>query len=198
MLQSMKDQINKKAELSDLTNRELKALVNELKNCTFEDDSPVRKFVEIKEPAYFMTGLMLLTSQLCQILSDRLDVEEDIDIEKSECFISQDAFNDVFNKILEGAKKRYLDPVTCEISKDKTSRIEVVDNEGNWLIDYNTSENRPHFWYQYDRVYVVLKNYFLLELEHDELQLLMLNLVETEYKMKGVQPESNENDVYEY
>ena len=56
MLQSMKDQINKKAELSDLTNRELKALVNELNNCTFEDDSPVRKFVEIKEPAYFMIG----------------------------------------------------------------------------------------------------------------------------------------------
>jgi len=26
----------------------------------------------------------------------------------------------------------------------------------------------------------------------------MLNLVETEYKMNGVQPESNENDVYEY
>lgn len=196
MLQSMKDRINKKAKLSDLTNRELKALVNELKNCTFEDDSPVRKFVEIKEPAYFMTGLMLLTSQLCQILSDRLDVEEDIDIEKSECFISQNAFNDVFKKILEGSKKRYLDPVTCEISKDKTSRIEVVDNEGNWLIDYNTSENRPHFWYQYDRVYTVLKKYFLLE--HDELQLLMLNLVETEYKMKGVQPESNEDGVYEY
>lgn len=196
MLQSMKDRINKKAKLSDLTNRELKALVNELNNCTFEDDSPVRKFVEIKEPAYFMIGLTLLTSQLCQVLSDRLDVEEDIDIEKSECFISQNAFNDVFKKILEGSKKRYLDPVTCEISKDKTSRIEVVDNEGNWLIDYNTSENRPHFWYQYDRVYVVLKNYFLLE--HDELQLLMLNLVETEYKMKGVQPESNEDGVYEY
>lgn len=198
MLQSMKDRINKKAKLSDLTNRELKALVNELNNCTFEDDSPVRKFVEIKEPAYFMIGLTLLTSQLCQILSDRLDVEEDIDIEKSECFISQDAFNDVFNKILEGAKKRYLDPVTGEDSENETSRIEVVDNKGNWLIDYNTSENRPHFWYQYDRVYVVLKNYFLLELEHDELQLLMLNLVETEYKMKGVQPESNEDGVYEY
>ena len=37
MLQSMKDRINKKSELSDLTNEELKALVIELKNVTFEE-----------------------------------------------------------------------------------------------------------------------------------------------------------------
>ena len=196
MLQSMKDRINKKSELSDLTNEELKALVIELKNVTFEDDSPVRKFIKIKDSSNFMLGIFGLTSKLCQVLIDRLDVEEDIDIEKSECFSSQDAFNDVFNRILKGSKKRYLDLVTGEDSENETSRIEVVDNEGNWLIDYDTYENRPHFWYNYDRVYVVLNNSFFLE--HDELQLLMLNLVETEYKMKGVQPESNENDVYEY
>ena len=68
---------------SFVTNEELKALVTELKNVTFEDDSPVRKFINIKEPAYFMLALFGLTSELCQVLIDRLDVEEDIDIEKS-------------------------------------------------------------------------------------------------------------------
>ena len=74
MNQKIKTSINQKNTLAELTNEELIAMVNELKNNTFEDDSPVRKFCEIKNPAYFMLALAGLTSQLCQILAYRLEL----------------------------------------------------------------------------------------------------------------------------
>ena len=102
--------------------------------------------------------------------------------------VSQTAFNKAFNKILDGSTQRYLNTNrnTDEVSKKKTSRIEVLDSNGNWLLDYSTDPENSYFWYQFDRVYTILQNQFSLQFE--EMQPLMKSLVETQYKMKDVTP----------
>ncbi len=103
--------------------------------------------------------------------------------------VSQTAFNKAFNKILDGSTQRYLNTNrnTDEVSKKKTSRIEVLDSNGNWLLDYSTDPENSYFWYQFDRVYTILQNQFSLQFE--EMQPLMKSLVETQYKMKDVTPD---------
>ena len=103
--------------------------------------------------------------------------------------VSQTAFNKAFNKILDCSTQRYLNTNrnTDEVSKKKTSRIEVLDSNGNWLLDYSTDPENSYFWYQFDRVYTILQNQFSLQFE--EMQPLMKSLVETQYKMKDVTPD---------
>ena len=103
--------------------------------------------------------------------------------------VSQTAFNKAFNKILDGSTQRYLNTNrnTDEVSKKKPSRIEVLDSNGNWLLDYSTDPENSYFWYQFDRVYTILQNQFSLQFE--EMQPLMKSLVETQYKMKDVTPD---------
>lgn len=98
-------------------------------------------------------------------------------------FVIQKEFNAAFNEILEGSTQRYLNPKTSKVSKKKTTIIEVLDKNGKCLIEYDTNKKNPYFWYQHDRVYMILKEKFLL---HDEnIQLLMESLVKTQYKIKG-------------
>ena len=103
--------------------------------------------------------------------------------------VSQTAFNKAFNKILDCSTQRYLNTNrnTDEVSKKKPSRIEVLDSNGNWLLDYSTDPENSYFWYQFDRVYTILQNQFSLQFE--EMQPLMKSLVETQYKMKDVTPD---------
>ena len=96
------------------------------------------------------------------------------------------AFNKAFNEILEGSTQRYLTPKTEKVSEKKTSRIEVLDSNGHWLLDYDCDPKNSHFWYQYDRVYYVLLKKF--SLQYEEIQPLMKSLVESQYKMQGVTP----------
>jgi hypothetical protein len=98
--------------------------------------------------------------------------------------VSQKEFNKAFNEILEGSTLRYINPETNKVSKKKTSNPQVLNAEGKWLIDYNSGN--PHFWYQYDRVYCVLRDKFSLQV--GEMKRLMKSLVDTQYKMQGVTP----------
>ena len=100
----------------------------------------------------------------------------------------QEKFNKAFNDILKGSTQRYLDPDTdfIKVSNQKTTRIEVLDKNNEWLIDYDTNPKNTHFWYHYDRVYYVLQN--LHPLQHDDIQRRMKSLVETQYKILNTQP----------
>lgn len=97
---------------------------------------------------------------------------------------TQEEFNVAFNKILEGSTKRYLNAKTRDVSKEKTSRIEVLDSNGNWLLEYDYNPKNSCFYYQYMRVYWVLCEQF--SLQDDEIQAFMKNLVESQYNLKGV------------
>ena len=98
--------------------------------------------------------------------------------------VSQKEFNKAFNEILEGSTLRYINPETNKVSKKKTSNPQVLNANGKWIIDYNPKN--PHFWYQYDRVYCVLRDKF--SLQNGEMQRLMKSLVDTQYKMQSVTP----------
>ena len=100
--------------------------------------------------------------------------------------VDQESFNKAFNDILDGSTQRYLDPKTEVVSKKKTTRIEVLNSNGKWLIDYSTAPENSYFWYQYDRVYVILRD--KLSLQFEEIQLFMKSLVETQFKMKDTIP----------
>jgi hypothetical protein len=100
--------------------------------------------------------------------------------------VTQEEFNKAFNDILKGSIQIYLNPKTNKISKEKTSHIKVFDSEGMWLLDYNTDSKNSYFWYQYDRVYVILRD--KLSLQFEEIQLFMKSLVETQFKMKDTIP----------
>ncbi len=103
--------------------------------------------------------------------------------------VSQEDFNKAFNEILEGSTLCYLDPETgLKVSEKETSMIQVLNSKGEWLIDYSTDPRKPHFWYQDDRVLYPLLDKFSLKVE--ETQRLMKNLIETQYKKKGVTPHS--------
>ena len=97
----------------------------------------------------------------------------------------QEKFNKAFNDILKGSRQRYLySNQTHIVSKNKSSRIEVLNSDGNWLIDYDSDPENSHFWYQDDRVFWVLRNKF--SLQYNEMQLHMKNLIETQYNLKDV------------
>ena len=99
----------------------------------------------------------------------------------------QEKFNKAFNDILKGSRQRYLySNQTHIVSKNKSSRIEVLNSDGNWLIDYDSDPENSHFWYQDDRVFLVLRNKF--SLQYNEMQLHMKNLIETQYNLKDVDP----------
>jgi len=97
----------------------------------------------------------------------------------------QEKFNKAFNYILKGSRQRYLySNQTHIVSKNKSSRIEVLNSDGYWLIDYDSDPENSHFWYQEDRVFWVLRNKF--SLQYNEMQLHMKNLIETQYNLKDV------------
>ena len=102
--------------------------------------------------------------------------------------VDQESFNKAFNDLLKGSTRRYLNTNrnTDEISKKKTARIEVLNSNGNWLLDYSTDPENSYFWYQFDRVYIILQSHF--SLQDEEIQSLMKSMVDTQYKMKGVTP----------
>lgn len=110
--------------------------------------------------------------------------------ELTSCYISKQKtdieFNKAFNDILKGSTQRYLNPKTNKVSKNKTTRIEVLDKYGNWLLDYNTDKKNPYFRYQYDRVYTILREQ--LSLQDEEEESLMKRLIATQYKMKDIHP----------
>ncbi len=113
-----------------------------------------------------------------------------MNMEKVKMAIDQESFNKAFNEILEGATQRYFDSKTRNFSEKETTRIMVLDKDAEWLIDYDTNEKYPHFYYQYDRVYSILMKKFSLEFD-GSIQTLMKSLVETQYKMKDTFPSTN-------
>jgi CTP:phosphocholine cytidylyltransferase-like protein len=119
---------------------------------------------------------------------DELGLTENKPSSETNTILSQDAFNKAFNNILKGSTQRYLnsDINTNKVTKKKTSRIEVLDKNGNWLLDYDSNPKNPHFWYQYGRVYLILCNTF--SLQDKEIQAIMKSLVESQYNLKGVTP----------
>ena len=124
-------------------------------------------------------------SMLRGILKEFFTEEEltsSVTVEEKKNKVTQESFNKAFNEIIEGSTQRYLDPETGRVSKKKTSRIEVLDSNDKWLIDYDTNPEDSYFWYQYDRVHVILRDKFSLQFK--EIQRLMKRMVETQFKMK--------------
>ena len=183
MKQELKDSINEKGSLNDLTNEELVALSRELNNSTFEDDSPVRKFVIQKNAYHFPLALVELSTNLLHIITDRLESTFQVTKTNKD---SQESFNKAFNEILEGSTQRYLNIKTDEVSTEKTTRIQVLNKDGEWLIDYAIDTKNPHFYYSYSRIYTILRIQF--SLQDEEIQSLVKSLMGTQYKMKGVTP----------
>jgi len=183
MKQELKDSINEKGSLNDLTNEELVALSRELNNSTFEDDSPVRKFVIQKNAYHFPLALVELSTNLLHIITDRLESTFQVTKTNKD---SQEEFNKAFNEILEGSTQRYLNIKTDEVSTEKTTRIQVLNKDGEWLIDYAIDTKNPHFYYRYSRIYTILRIQF--SLQDEEIQSLVKSLMGTQYKMKGVTP----------
>ena len=113
---------------------------------------------------------------------------DELGLTETNTILSQDEFNKAFNKILKGSTQRYLDIDinTSKISKKKTTRIEVLDKRGNWLIDYDTNKKKSHFWFREDTVYDILQDKFFLQ--YDEFQSYMKSLVDTQYNLKDTKP----------
>jgi hypothetical protein len=107
--------------------------------------------------------------------------------------VSQEEFNKAFNKILEGSTQRYLNHLTDEVSTEKTTRIQVLNPEGEWLIDYDIDTKKPHFYYRYSRIYTILRIQF--SLQDEEIQSLVKSLMWAQYKIKGVTPVAGDHFV---
>jgi len=108
---------------------------------------------------------------------------DELGLTETNTILSQDEFNKAFNKILKGSTQRYLDIDinTSKISKKKTTRIEVLDKNNEWLLDYDINPTRTYFLYSYDRVYNILKT--TLSIEPYDIKIFMKSLVEKQYKM---------------
>ena len=73
--------------------------------------------------------------------------KDELGLSETNTILSQDAFNKAFNNILKGSTQRYLDPDTdfIKVSNQKTTRIDVLDKNNEWLIDYDTNPKDTHF-----------------------------------------------------
>ena len=130
-----------------------------------------------------LTSLEL--EQIGTAIKNLTNILNKYEVKKEATTVSQKKFNVAFNNILKGLTKRYLSK-TGEFTIKKTFRIEVCNTKGEWLINYSTNPENPHFWYNYDRIYVILQNQ--LSLQDYELQRLMKRLVESQFKMKDTIP----------
>lgn len=129
-----------------------------------------------------LTSLEL--EQIGTAIKNLTNILNKYEVKEEATTVSQKKFNVAFNKILKSS---------IQTHKNKTSNITVLDIDGNWLLDYYTNPKNSHFWYQYDRVYCVLRDKF--SLQTDEIQAFMKSLVETQYKMPGVTPEFQCNNI---
>lgn len=92
-----------------------------------------------------------------------------------------------FNKFFEEEILSKVDPSkTRFLYKNNFSRIELCNSKGEWLFNYDYNPEKPHFWYQYDRVCFIFMNQFSLQ-EGDKHR-LMKSLVESHFKLKDTQP----------
>ena len=116
--------------------------------------------------------------------------KDELGLSETNPILSQDEFNKAFNNILKGSTQRYLDPDINinKVSKKKTTRIEVLDKKGNWLLDYDTNKKKAHFWFREDTFHDILQDKF--SLQYDEFQSCMKSLIETQYKMMDTKPKT--------
>lgn len=113
--------------------------------------------------------------------------KDELGLSETNTILSQDAFNKAFNNILKGSTQRFWDLKTGKDTEKKTPYTKVFNSDGNWLLDYATDQKSPHFWYQYDLVYRVLRDDF--SLQDVEMQSRMKRLVETQYNLKDIHPQ---------
>ena len=94
-----------------------------------------------------------------------------------------------FNKFFEEEILSKVDPSkTRFLYKNNFSRIELCNSKGEWLFNYDYNPEKPHFWYQYDRVNCVLQDKF--SLQDGAIERLMKSLVETNFNLMETQPKS--------
>ena len=92
------------------------------------------------------------------------------------------------NEILEIIKKnirniRFLDEKGANLP---TSRVEVLNENGDWLFDIDYDEKNKHFWYSYNRIFKVFESkYNINDLNFND---IMKGVVEEDLKMGGVTP----------
>lgn len=114
---------------------------------------------------------------------------------KTNITLTQEEFN-AFVKVhifslIDYSKTKYLDN-NGYVSKTITSRIQLRTNGNHWLFDYNYNKNSQHFYYNYMRVYVIIKHLLYLRysivLTNCEIDNFMKSLVEKYFSLFNILP----------
>ena len=105
---------------------------------------------------------------------------------------TQEEFNKFFEEkiftLIDYSKTRFLD-INGNVSKTPTSRIKLRNSNSEWLFDYDYNQKNQHFYYSYDRVYIIFQNKF--SLQDDDRHRLMKSLVEKHFNLHGITPGLN-------
>ncbi len=109
---------------------------------------------------------------------------------KEELGVSTIPSQEEFNKFFEEEILSKIDRTKIIFpdlqDKNSFSRIQLRNSNGEWLFDYDTDPEKPHFLYQDGRVYSILQNQFSLQFE--KMQSFMKSLVGSHFKMNDTQP----------
>jgi len=101
--------------------------------------------------------------------------------------ITQYEFNTAFNEILKGSIKRlYWEGNKTRFEINTTTRFEISQKKRKWLIEYDNNPENPHFWYNYERIYVILQNKF--SLDHTIFQEFMIHIMHTQFNIDNAIP----------
>jgi hypothetical protein len=95
---------------------------------------------------------------------------------------TQEEFNKFFEENIlsqiDYSKTTFLDN-NSHVSKIPINRIQLNNSNGEWLFDYSYDQKHPYFWYQHDRVYLILNMQFLLQ--DNEIQQYMKSMIEKHF-----------------
>ena len=106
---------------------------------------------------------------------------------KEELGVSTIPSQEEFNKFFEEEILSKVDPTKTRFPIENSfSKIKLFNSNGEWLFEYNTDPENSYFWYQFDRVYLILRDKF--SLQDSALQALMKSLVESHFNLNGVTP----------
>ena len=106
---------------------------------------------------------------------------------KEELGVSTIPTQEEFNKFFEEEILSKVDPTKTRFpTKNSFGFIQLYNSKGEWLLDYDYNPKSAYFYYQFDRVYCVLRDKF--SLQDRALQALMKSLVESHFNLNGVTP----------
>ena len=100
-----------------------------------------------------------------------------------------DVKQQIRNEILEIIKKNIKNVMFLDeygFVYDLPSRLEIFDENRDWLFDIDYNEKNKHFWYSYNRIFKVFESKFNINLMN--FNEIMNIVVKEDLKMDGVTP----------